>query len=135
MSAFRKLFENETVGTIEALIGQTPTLDLKEEQTLSIISNIIPPIVLVHIESKGATNGSLMLGLTPNLVTFLSDMMLGEQESDRDEVLDDDLDAAKEISSNIFGDISLAASKSYTITSTYLIFLFLYFYRDWETKK
>ncbi len=119
MSAFRKLFENETVGTIEALIGQTPTLDLKEEQTLSIISNIIPPIVLVHIESKGATNGSLMLGLTPNLVTFLSDMMLGEQESDRDEVLDDDLDAAKEISSNIFGAISnnLAAQKELPILS------------------
>lgn len=119
MSAFKKLFENETVGTIEALIGQAPTLDLKEDQTLSIISNIIPPIVLIHIESKGATNGSLMLGLTPNLVTFLSDMMLGEQESDRDEVLDDDLDAAKEISSNIFGAISnnLAAQKELPVLS------------------
>ncbi|MDQ1264193.1 MAG: flagellar motor switch protein FliN [Campylobacterota bacterium] len=113
MSAFIRLFENETVGTIEALIGQTPTLDLKEEQELSIISNIIPPIVLVNIEVKGAAQASAMLGLTPNLVTYLSDMMMGEEESNREDVLDDDLDAAKEVSSNIFGAIgnNLAAQK------------------------
>jgi flagellar motor switch protein FliN/FliY len=106
MSNFIKLFENETVGTIEALVGQAPSLSLKEEQELSIISSIVPPIVLLRIGVSGAFKASVMVALTPNLVTALSDMMLGEEESGRDDVSDDDLDAAKEIVSNIFGAIS-----------------------------
>lgn len=106
MNNFMKLFENETVGTIEALIGQTPSLDLKEEQELSIISNIVPPIVLLHIAVSGDVNASAMIALTPNLVASLSDMMMGEEGSQREDVTDDDLDAAKEITSNIFGAIS-----------------------------
>lgn len=106
MNNFMKLFENETVGTIEALIGQTPSLDLKEEQELSIISNIVPPIVLLHIAVSGDVNASAMIALTPNLVASLSDMMMGEEGSKREDVTDDDLDAAKEITSNIFGAIS-----------------------------
>jgi len=31
MNDFMKLFENETVGTIEALIGQAPVVSIKEE--------------------------------------------------------------------------------------------------------
>lgn len=106
MSNFIKLFENETVGTIEALVGQAPSLSLKEEQELSIISSIVPPIVLLRIGVIGAFKASAMVALTPNLVTALSDMMLGEEESGREDVSDDDLDAAKEIVSNIFGAIS-----------------------------
>jgi flagellar motor switch protein FliN/FliY len=106
MSNFMKLFESETVGTIEALIGEAPSLSLKEEQELSIISNIVPPIVLLHIAVSGAVNASAMVALTPNLVTSLSDMMMGEEGSQREDVTEDDLDAAKEITSNIFGAIS-----------------------------
>lgn len=119
MNDFMKLFENETVGTIEALIGQAPTLSLKEEQELSIISNIIPPIVLLNIAVSGDINASAMVALTPNLVASLSDMMMGEEESNRDDVSDDDLDAAKEITSNIFGAISnsLGAQKELPVLS------------------
>jgi flagellar motor switch protein FliN/FliY len=106
MSDFMKLFESETVGTIEALIGEAPSISLKEEQELSIISNIVPPIVLLHIAVSGAVNASAMVALTPNLVASLSDMMMGEEESQREDVTEDDLDAAKEITSNIFGAIS-----------------------------
>ncbi len=106
MSNFIKLFENETIGTIEALVGQAPSLSLKEEQELSIVSSIVPPIVLLHIGISGSFKASAMVALTPNLVTALSDMMLGEEESNREDVSDDDLDAAKEIVSNIFGAIS-----------------------------
>lgn len=106
MSDFMKLFESETVGTVEALIGEAPSLSLKEEQELSIISNIVPPIVLLHIAVSGAVNASAMIALTPNLVASLSDMMMGEEGSQREDVTEDDLDAAKEITSNIFGAIS-----------------------------
>ena len=43
MSEFIKLFESETIATIEGLTGQAPSLVLKEEESLSIVSNIIPP--------------------------------------------------------------------------------------------
>ena len=119
MSAFIKLFENETVGTLEALIGEAPSIALKEEQELSIISNIIPPIVLVKLSVTGAIDATAMVALPPNLVASLSDMMMGEEASDREDVSDDDLDAAKEIVSNIFGAIgnSLSAQKELPVLS------------------
>ncbi|OHE15545.1 MAG: flagellar motor switch protein FliN [Sulfurimonas sp. RIFOXYD2_FULL_37_8] len=119
MNNFMKLFESETIGTIEALIGQAPLLEFKEEQELSIISNIIPPIVLLHIAVSGSVNASAMIALTPNLVASLSDMMMGEEASDREDIGDDDLDAAKEITSNIFGAIgnSLSAQKELPVLS------------------
>ncbi len=128
MSDFIKLFENETVATIEALVGEAPSLKLKEEQELSIISNIVPPIVLVKLKISGDVEADAMVALPPNLAASLSDMMMGEEASDRDDVSDDDLDAAKEIVSNIFGAVSntLSAQKelpalSFSIDSIQLI--------------
>jgi flagellar motor switch protein FliN/FliY len=119
MSDFMKLFEDETVGTIEALIGQAPSVELKEEQDLSIISNIVPPIVLVKLSISGAVDATAMVALPSNLSASLSDMMMGEEAGDREDVSDDDLDATKEIVSNIFGAIgnSLSAQKELPIIS------------------
>jgi len=119
MSDFMTLFKDETVGTIEALVGEAPSLELKEEQELSIISNIVPPIVLLKLTISGDIDAKAMIALTPNLVTTLSDMMMGEEESSRDEVTEDDLDAAKEIISNIFGAIgnALSAQKELAVLS------------------
>jgi flagellar motor switch protein FliN/FliY len=119
MSDFIKLFENETISTIEALIGQPPSLELKEEQELSIISNIIPPIVLLKIGVSGDVEANIMVALPPNLSASLADMMMGEEVSDREDVSDDDLDATKEIVSNIFGAVSntLSAQKEMPVLS------------------
>ncbi len=119
MENFIKLFENETIGTIEALIGQAPTLELKEEQDLSIISNIVPPIVLLKLSISGDIEANAMIALPANLSASLSDMMLGEDVSDREDVSDDDLDATKEIVSNIFGAIgnTLSAQKEMPVLS------------------
>jgi len=119
MENFIKLFENETIGTIEALIGQAPTLELKEEQDLSIISNIVPPIVLLKLSISGDIEANAMIALPANLSASLSDMMLGEDVSDREDVSDDDLDATKEIVSNIFGAIgnTLSAQKEIPVLS------------------
>ena len=110
MSDFMKLFEDETVGTIEALVGMAPSLELKEEQELSIISNIVPPIVLVKIKVTGDIEADAMVALPPNLAASLSDMMMGEEASDREDVNEDDIDATKEIVSNIFGAIANSLS-------------------------
>ena len=119
MSDFIKLFEDETVGTIEALVGVAPSLSLKEEQELSIISNIVPPIVLVKIQVSGDIDSSIMVALPPSLAASLSDMMMGEEASDREDVNEDDIDATKEIVSNIFGAISntLSAQKELPVLS------------------
>jgi len=119
MNDCMKLFENETVGTIEALIGQAPVVSIKEEQDLSIVSNIVPPIVLVKLKVSGAVDATAMVAIPPNLATSLSDMMMGEEISNREDVGDDDLDANKEIVSNIFGAIgnSLSAQKEMPVLS------------------
>ena len=64
MSDFMKLFEDETAGTIEALVGVAPSLELKEEQELSIISNIIPPIVLVKLKVSGDVDADVIIDRT-----------------------------------------------------------------------
>jgi len=110
MSDFIKLFEDETAGTIEALVGEAPTLSLQDEQELTIISNIVPPIVLTKIKVSGDVEANIMVAFPPNMAASLSDMMMGEEASDREDVTDDDLDAAKEIVSNIFGAIATALS-------------------------
>jgi len=110
MSDFMKLFEEETVATIEALVGVAPSLELKEKQELSIISNIVPPIVLVKLKVTGDVDANIMVALPPNLSASLSDMMMGEEASDREEITEDDIDATKEIISNVFGAISNSLS-------------------------
>ncbi len=113
MNDFIKLVESETIGTIEALIGEAPTLVLKDEQELTIMSNIVPPIVIVTLKVGGATDADALVALPANLSATLSDMMMGEEASDREDVNEDDLDATKEIISNIFGAIgnTLSAQK------------------------
>ena len=106
MSDFIKLFENETVNTIEALVGTAPSLSLDEEQELSIISTINAPLVVVKIDVSGAVESKIQVMLPPRVSTYLSDMMMGEESSDREDVGEDDVDATKEIISNIFGTIS-----------------------------
>ncbi len=106
MNDFIKLFENETVKIVEALIGQTPSLDLKEERSLSIVSNITSPIVLLNIIVSGDVNASIMVAVEPKMVVFLSDMIMGKEESGRKKIYNDDLIVAKDIVSNIFGTIA-----------------------------
>ncbi len=84
MHEFIKLFEYETSATIEALIGVAPSIELKEEQELSIISNIAPSIALVKLSVSGDLDANLMIALPLKLVAYLSDMMMGEEVSERE---------------------------------------------------
>jgi flagellar motor switch protein FliN/FliY len=113
MEEFIKLFERETVATIESLIGQAPSLTKKEEENISIISNIIPPIALVKISVSGDIEANIMVGVSPVLATALGDMMLGGEGDSKEDMNDDDIDAIKEIISNVMGAISntLSAQK------------------------
>ena len=113
MEEFIKLFERETVATIESLIGQAPSFIKKEEENISIISNIIPPIALIKISVSGDMEAKIMVAVSPLLATALGDMMLGGEGQSKEDMNDDDIDAIKEIMSNVMGAISntLSAQK------------------------
>ncbi len=108
MNEFIKLFESETIATIEGLTGQAPVLELKEEETLSIVSNIIPPTAVVIAEVTGDINAKVVVAIPPTLATALGDLMLGGEGEGKEEMDEEDLDATKEIVSNILSAFSTA---------------------------
>ena len=106
MSDFAGVFAHEAVATIEGLTGQTPSIVLKEAEDISIVSNVIPPIALIHVSFSGDTSGRGLIMMPPQLATALGDMMLGGEGEAHDTMSDEDIDAAKEIISNIVGAMS-----------------------------
>jgi flagellar motor switch protein FliN/FliY len=110
MNDFIKLFESETIATIEGLTGQAPTLTYKNEEDVSIVSNIIPPTSVVKIAVEGAAEAQMMVIMPPSLATALGDLMLGGEGEAKESMDEEDLDATKEIVSNIVGAISTSLS-------------------------
>lgn len=106
MNEFIKLFEQETIATIEGLTGLTPSLTLKEEEALSIVSNIIPPTAVITADVSGDVEGKVAVAIPPSLATALGDLMLGGEGEGKESMDEDDLDATKEIVSNIFSAFS-----------------------------
>ncbi len=117
MNEFIKLFEQETIATIEGLTGQAPILTLKEEETLSIVSNIIPPTALISVEVSGDVEAKGAVALPPALATALGDLMLGGEGEGKESMDDEDLDATKEIVSNIMAALSTALTSQDTLPS------------------
>jgi flagellar motor switch protein FliN/FliY len=113
MADFTEVFTKETGATIEGLTGQAPEVTLKESENISIVSNVIPPIACIHLDFSGPVSGKAMLMVPPAMATALGDMMLGGDGEAKEEMNDEDLDAIKEIVSNIMGAISttLASQK------------------------
>lgn len=113
MSDFADIFIAETIATIEGLTGMAPEITLKESEEVSIVSNVIAPIVQVHVSFGGDGSGDGVVMLSPQLATALGDLMLGGEGESKDEPNEEDLDATKEIVSNIVGAMSttLASQK------------------------
>lgn len=117
MNEFIKLFESETIATIEGLTGQAPSLELKEEETLSIVSNIIPPTAVITAEVTGDIEASAVMAIPPTLATALGDLMLGGEGEGKEDMDDEDLDATKEIASNILAALSTALTSQANLPS------------------
>ncbi len=110
MNKFIEILEKDIIATIEGLTGIAPTLSLISEDNITENTSIAPPLVCAKISSTGDIKGKISICLTPSLATGLSDMMLGGEGESKEEVDDDDLDATKEIISNIFGGFSTSLS-------------------------
>lgn len=106
MSDFAKVFANETIATIEGLTGQAPNVMLKDSENISIVSNIIPPVSRVEVSFDGDATGRGAIMMPPQLATALGDMMLGGDGEGKASMNDEDIDALKEIVSNIVGAMS-----------------------------
>ena len=113
MSDFTGLFAQEAIATIEGLTGQAPLVVFKESETISIVSNVIPPIASVGLNFSGPATGKGIILVQPSVATALGDMMLGGDGDSKEDMNDEDLDALKEIISNITGAMSttLASQK------------------------
>lgn len=103
LNDFLKLIIQETTATIEGLLGQAPEVTHIEAQD-DKSDSIKPPMAKIDINTDdGAT---LALFISPKVATALADMMLGGEGESKEAMEADDLDATKEIASNIFGAIS-----------------------------
>ncbi|GAA7973780.1 flagellar motor switch protein FliY [Helicobacter pylori] len=109
MQDFIKIFIQEVVSTLEGLVGKAPSVGLEkevsnsEEAWESLISTPYARVVISAIEKE---ESSIELLAPVVLVTALSDLMLGGEGASKEEMDSDDLDAFKEMASNIFGAIA-----------------------------
>ncbi|GAA8835997.1 flagellar motor switch protein FliY [Helicobacter pylori] len=109
MQDFIKIFIQEVVSTLEGLVGKAPSVGLEkevsnsEEAWGSLISAPYARVVISAIEKE---ESSIELLAPVVLVTALSDLMLGGEGASKEEMDNDDLDAFKEMASNIFGVIA-----------------------------
>ena len=108
MADWLELLATEMAATIEGLTGQRPDVTFKNRETITEISNVIAPMAVVTVQVGGDLSGRMAMVMSPTLGTALSDMMLGGEGESKPTMDADDLDAVKEIVSNIFGALSTA---------------------------
>ncbi len=109
MQDFIKIFIQEVVSTLEGLVGKAPIVGLEKEVSHSEEaweSLIGVPYARVMVSAIEKEESSIELLAPVVLVTALSDLMLGGEGVSKEEMDNDDLDAFKEMSSNIFGAIA-----------------------------
>jgi len=109
-SEFIKILEGEIVSTIEGLTGIAPTVELHSETTPDGKTTLSPPLAVLDVTLSGDVDAKMKITVSAILATALGDMMLGGEGIEKEEMDDDDLDATKEILSNILGSLSTALS-------------------------
>lgn len=103
MTNFINLIQDESISTIEGLTGQKPNIKYSNIMQASHL-NIDGPFAFVELKNN---NNARIAFVAPSiLATALPDLMLGGEGVSSDNITSDDLDAIKEVSSNIFGALS-----------------------------
>ena len=114
MNDFFNIFSNELKATIEGLTGRAPEVGERNEFDAPTQHGIKPPVVMASVALSGDINAKTEIVCTPVLISAISEWMMGEEEISKNENLgSDELDAAKEIFSNLFSafSTSLGAQK------------------------
>lgn len=102
MNNFIELLQKETISVVEGLTGHAPEVTLDKEIAVDE-NDVAAPLALITVKANGDKGGDLSLALSASIATALGDLMLGGEGEEQSEMNDDDLDATKEIVSNIFG--------------------------------
>lgn len=109
MDDFIKIIADEIVSTIEGLTGIAPSVELREQAGIKDVT-LAPPLAILDVSVSGDIKSPMQITISSILATALGDMMLGGEGIEKEEMDDDDLDATKEIVSNILGSMSTALS-------------------------
>lgn len=115
MKQFIKILADEIVSTIEGLTGIAPKVSLQKETKADEKVSLTPPLAVLDVSVRGNVEGRMRIAIAPSLATSIGDMMLGGKGAVKEEMDDDDLDATKEIVSNILGSLSTALSGQKTM--------------------
>ena len=100
-----ELLKNEIVSTIEGLIGIAPSVKIAStSETISVSSSQAE----VMVDVSGDKSGKMLFLIPPQSATALGDLMLAGEGEEKDSMDDEDLDAIKEIISNVMGSLSTA---------------------------
>jgi flagellar motor switch protein FliN/FliY len=99
VNEFKELLVNEIKSTIEGLIGIAPEISILSETT--DLGPTKPPYAKIVIKVK--PKGEILFLIPAEVATALGDLMLAGEGTPKTEMNDDDLDAIKEIVSNVFG--------------------------------
>jgi len=106
MSTILEIFKNEVIATIEGLTGQVPSIELKNKEDISPIVNVPLPNFVASLNVSGDVDGKILFTLSPSLATALGDLMLGGEGEGKEDMDEEDIDAAKEIVQNIMSAFS-----------------------------
>ncbi len=102
MNDFINLLQSEIKSTVEGLIGLSPEINILSQS--KEIGEPNPPFVKVEV--KVTPKGRMCFLLPPAFSSAVCDLMLGGEGETKEEIDADDLDAIKEIVSNILGALS-----------------------------
>ncbi|MBR8464985.1 flagellar motor switch protein FliY [Campylobacter sp. faydin G-140] len=109
MNEFFNIFSNELKATIEGLTGNTPEIGERNDFDAPSQNGIKAPVVVANVMVNGDVAAKSEILFTPVLISAISEWMMGEEAISRNENLGaDELDAAKEIISNLLSAFSTA---------------------------
>nr|WP_199766071.1 flagellar motor switch protein FliY [Helicobacter salomonis] len=106
MEDFLKLFVQECTSTLSGLLGKSPAVELKNEISVGDFIFIEHASIVTHV--KPETNVTITLAVPVPMASALADLMIGGEGTSKETLETDDLDAVKEIGSNIFGALTTA---------------------------
>ena len=108
MNTFVQLLQQEVVSTIEGLTGIAPSVELNSEESGESKLTLSPPLAKLDISVGGELRGKMRVTMAISIATAIGDMMLGGEGNEKEEMDAEDLDATKEIISNILSSFSRA---------------------------
>ncbi len=110
MTEYVELLKKEIISTIEGLTGIAPKVDLQGEMNIDANTTLTPPLAVLHVKVSGDIDTDMDISISANVATTIGDMMLGGEGVEKEYMDADDLDATKEIMSNILGSFSTSLS-------------------------